>query len=63
MSFYRACLILGVVFILSSLCIVGKAVHDLVTQVLPEVVSIKNQLNEKKNSHNHNETLQYSKQV
>ncbi|XP_012681987.1 transmembrane protein 163 [Clupea harengus] len=34
---YIACLILGVVFILSSLCIVGKAVHDLATKVLPEV--------------------------
>ncbi|KAG5283231.1 hypothetical protein AALO_G00039830 [Alosa alosa] len=34
---YIACLILGVVFILSSLCILGKAIHDLVTQVLPEV--------------------------
>ncbi|XP_063070653.1 transmembrane protein 163a-like [Engraulis encrasicolus] len=39
-SAYReciACSILGVVFILSSLCILGKAIHDLVTTVLPEV--------------------------
>ncbi|XP_034534019.1 transmembrane protein 163-like [Notolabrus celidotus] len=34
---YIACVILGVVFILSSLCIVGKAIHDLATRLLPEV--------------------------
>ncbi|XP_076008518.1 transmembrane protein 163a [Genypterus blacodes] len=34
---YIACIILGVVFILSSLCIVGKAIHDLATKLLPEV--------------------------
>lgn len=36
----RACIILGVVFILSSLCIMGKAIHDLATKLLPEVVSL-----------------------
>ncbi|KAK0154755.1 Transmembrane protein 163 [Merluccius polli] len=35
---YIACVILGVVFILSSLCILGKAIHDLATKLLPEVV-------------------------
>ncbi|XP_074514301.1 transmembrane protein 163a [Sebastes fasciatus] len=34
---YIACVVLGVVFILSSLCIVGKAIHDLATRVPPEV--------------------------
>ncbi|XP_004552625.1 transmembrane protein 163a [Maylandia zebra] len=34
---YIACVILGVVFILSSLCIMGKAIHDLATKLLPEV--------------------------
>uniref|UniRef100_A0A3Q0SME5 Transmembrane protein 163 n=1 Tax=Amphilophus citrinellus TaxID=61819 RepID=A0A3Q0SME5_AMPCI len=34
---YIACVILGVVFILSSLCIIGKAIHDLATKLLPEV--------------------------
>lgn len=34
---YIACVILGVVFILSSLCILGKAIHDLATRLLPEV--------------------------
>lgn len=34
----RACVVLGVVFILSSLCILGKAVHNLVTRRPPEVV-------------------------
>ncbi|XP_034410739.1 transmembrane protein 163-like [Cyclopterus lumpus] len=34
---YIACVILGVVFILSSLCIMGKAIHDLTTKLLPEV--------------------------
>ncbi|XP_028321383.1 transmembrane protein 163-like [Gouania willdenowi] len=34
---YIACIILGVIFILSSLCILGKSIHDLATQLLPEV--------------------------
>ncbi|KAM4561537.1 transmembrane protein 163a-like [Fundulus diaphanus] len=34
---YIACVILGVVFILSSLCILGKAIHDLATKMPPEV--------------------------
>ncbi|XP_041724893.1 transmembrane protein 163a isoform X3 [Coregonus clupeaformis] len=34
---YIACVVLGVVFILSSLCILGKAIHDLATKLLPEV--------------------------
>ncbi|MBN3270924.1 TM163 protein, partial [Polyodon spathula] len=34
---YIACVVLGVVFILSSMCIVGKAIHDLATKLLPEV--------------------------
>ncbi|XP_055022925.1 LOW QUALITY PROTEIN: transmembrane protein 163-like [Boleophthalmus pectinirostris] len=34
---YIACCVLGVVFILSSLCIMGKAIHDLATKLLPEV--------------------------
>ncbi|KAM4710779.1 transmembrane protein 163a isoform 1-T1 [Anableps anableps] len=34
---YIACVILGVIFILSSLCIMGKAIHDLATKLLPEV--------------------------
>ncbi|XP_077406872.1 transmembrane protein 163a [Vanacampus margaritifer] len=34
---YNACVILGVIFILSSLCIMGKAIHDLATKLLPEV--------------------------
>lgn len=42
----RACVILGVVFILSSLCILGKAIHDLATKLLPEVVRV-DQLNPK----------------
>ncbi|KAK5600335.1 hypothetical protein CRENBAI_026812 [Crenichthys baileyi] len=33
----RACVILGVIFILSSMCIIGKAIHDLATKLLPEV--------------------------
>uniref|UniRef100_A0A8C1SV52 Transmembrane protein 163a n=1 Tax=Cyprinus carpio TaxID=7962 RepID=A0A8C1SV52_CYPCA len=36
---YIACVILGVIFILSSMCILGKAIHDLATKLLPEVVS------------------------
>lgn len=32
-----ACVVLGVVFVLSSLCIMGKAIHDLVTRMPPEV--------------------------
>ncbi|XP_033019764.1 transmembrane protein 163 isoform X2 [Lacerta agilis] len=34
---YIACVILGVIFILSSLCIVIKAIHDLAIKLLPEV--------------------------
>ncbi|XP_057191960.1 transmembrane protein 163a isoform X1 [Triplophysa rosa] len=34
---HLACVILGVIFILSSLCILGKAIHDLATELLPEV--------------------------
>ncbi|TNM94260.1 transmembrane protein 163 [Takifugu rubripes] len=34
---YIACAILGVIFILSSMCILGKAIHDLATKLLPEV--------------------------
>ncbi|XP_065606415.1 transmembrane protein 163 [Cyrtonyx montezumae] len=34
---YIACVILGVIFLLSSICIVIKALHDLAKQVLPEV--------------------------
>uniref|UniRef100_A0A672PYC3 Transmembrane protein 163-like n=1 Tax=Sinocyclocheilus grahami TaxID=75366 RepID=A0A672PYC3_SINGR len=34
---YIACVILGVIFILSSMCILGKAIHDLATKLLPEV--------------------------
>ncbi|XP_037706410.1 transmembrane protein 163 isoform X2 [Choloepus didactylus] len=34
---YIACVILGVIFLLSSICIVVKAIHDLSTQLLPEV--------------------------
>ncbi|PWA31245.1 hypothetical protein CCH79_00002979, partial [Gambusia affinis] len=34
---YIACVILGIVFILSSLCILGKAIHDLATRMPPEV--------------------------
>uniref|UniRef100_A0A3B3SKS3 Transmembrane protein 163a n=1 Tax=Paramormyrops kingsleyae TaxID=1676925 RepID=A0A3B3SKS3_9TELE len=34
---YIACVVLGVVFILSSVCILGKAIHDLATKLLPEV--------------------------
>ncbi|XP_056286915.1 transmembrane protein 163-like isoform X3 [Pseudoliparis swirei] len=37
---YIACVILGVVFILSSLCIMGKAIHDLATKLLPEVITL-----------------------
>ncbi|XP_008581788.1 PREDICTED: transmembrane protein 163 [Galeopterus variegatus] len=33
----RACVILGVIFLLSSICIVVKAIHDLSTRLLPEV--------------------------
>lgn len=42
---HRACAILGVIFILSSMCILGKAIHDLATKLLPEVVSIGKCLN------------------
>ncbi|XP_062862500.1 transmembrane protein 163a [Trichomycterus rosablanca] len=34
---YIACVILGVIFILSSMCILGKAIHDLAIKLLPEV--------------------------
>ncbi|CAH2305364.1 transmembrane 163 [Pelobates cultripes] len=34
---YIACVILGVIFIFSALCIVVKAIHDLAIRVLPEV--------------------------
>ncbi|XP_048455195.1 transmembrane protein 163a [Rhincodon typus] len=33
----RACAILGVIFLVSTLCIYGKAIHDLATKLLPEV--------------------------
>ncbi|XP_078539994.1 transmembrane protein 163 [Lissotriton helveticus] len=34
---YIACVILGVIFLLSSLCIIIKAIHDLAIRLLPEV--------------------------
>ncbi|KPP67402.1 hypothetical protein Z043_114010 [Scleropages formosus] len=34
---YIACVTLGIVFILSSLCILGKAIRGLATKILPEV--------------------------
>ncbi|XP_053734008.1 transmembrane protein 163-like [Synchiropus splendidus] len=34
---YIACVILGIVFILSSLCILGKAIHNVAARMLPEV--------------------------
>uniref|UniRef100_A0A8C5R2R7 Transmembrane protein 163 n=1 Tax=Leptobrachium leishanense TaxID=445787 RepID=A0A8C5R2R7_9ANUR len=34
---YLACVVLGVIFILSALCIIVKAIHDLAIRVLPEV--------------------------
>ncbi|XP_029937252.1 transmembrane protein 163-like [Myripristis murdjan] len=34
---YIACVVLGIVFVLSSMCILGKAIHDLATKLLPEV--------------------------
>ncbi|KAK5890701.1 hypothetical protein CesoFtcFv8_014195 [Champsocephalus esox] len=34
---YIACVVLGVVFVLSSLCILGKAIHNLATGEPPEV--------------------------
>ncbi|XDV22636.1 hypothetical protein PO909_027492 [Leuciscus waleckii] len=34
---YIACVILGVVFILSAITILGKAIHDLATKLQPEV--------------------------
>ncbi|XP_066467986.1 transmembrane protein 163 isoform X2 [Tiliqua scincoides] len=34
---YIACVILGVIFLLSALCIVIKAIHDLANKLLPEV--------------------------
>ncbi|XP_069791306.1 transmembrane protein 163a [Narcine bancroftii] len=39
-SAYReniACAILGVIFLVSTVCIIGKAIHDLATKLLPEV--------------------------
>ncbi|KAM5153311.1 transmembrane protein 163 [Mantella aurantiaca] len=36
---YMACVILGVIFLVSALCIVVKAIHDLSIRVLPEVDS------------------------
>ncbi|CAN2391928.1 zinc ion binding [Pristimantis euphronides] len=36
---YLACVILGIIFLLSALCIVVKAIHDLSIRVLPEVDS------------------------
>ncbi|XP_068103185.1 transmembrane protein 163 [Hyperolius riggenbachi] len=36
---YMACVILGVVFMLSALCIIIKAIHDLSIRTLPEVDS------------------------
>uniref|UniRef100_A0A3Q3WE60 Uncharacterized protein n=1 Tax=Mola mola TaxID=94237 RepID=A0A3Q3WE60_MOLML len=34
---YIACVVLGIVFVLSSLCILGKAIHNLVNRMPPEV--------------------------
>ncbi|KAJ1189154.1 hypothetical protein NDU88_005905 [Pleurodeles waltl] len=34
---YIACVILGVIFLLSSICIIVKAIHDLAIRLLPEV--------------------------
>lgn len=34
---YIACVILGVIFLLSSICIIIKAIHDLAIRLLPEV--------------------------
>uniref|UniRef100_A0A3B4FS16 Transmembrane protein 163-like n=1 Tax=Pundamilia nyererei TaxID=303518 RepID=A0A3B4FS16_9CICH len=34
---YIACVVLGVVFVLSSICILGKAIHDLATRMPPKV--------------------------
>lgn len=34
---YIACVILGIVFVLSSLCILGKAIHNLATGMPPQV--------------------------
>ncbi|XP_062908568.1 transmembrane protein 163a [Mobula hypostoma] len=39
-SAYRenvACVILGVIFLVSTVCIIGKAIHDLASKLLPEV--------------------------
>ncbi|XP_043929595.1 transmembrane protein 163 [Protopterus annectens] len=46
---YLACVILGVIFLLSALCIIGKAIHALATHVLPEVLLADVQ----KNAHYH----------
>ncbi|XP_042711612.1 transmembrane protein 163 isoform X2 [Chrysemys picta bellii] len=35
---YIACVILGVIFLLSAVCIVVKAIHDLAMKLLPEVL-------------------------
>nr|XP_020470539.1 transmembrane protein 163-like [Monopterus albus] len=35
---YIACAVLGIVFVLSSMCILGKAIHDLAARVPPQVV-------------------------
>ncbi|XP_061648832.1 transmembrane protein 163a-like [Phyllopteryx taeniolatus] len=34
---YIACVVLGIVFVLCSLCILGKAIHNLVSRMPPEV--------------------------
>ncbi|OCT60976.1 transmembrane protein 163-like [Xenopus laevis] len=34
---YMACCILGTIFLLSSICIISKAIHDLSIRILPEV--------------------------
>uniref|UniRef100_A0A8D2ZU39 Transmembrane protein 163a n=1 Tax=Scophthalmus maximus TaxID=52904 RepID=A0A8D2ZU39_SCOMX len=34
---YIACVVLGIVFILSSFCILGKAIHNVATRMPPEV--------------------------
>lgn len=47
----RACVVLGIVFVLSSLCILGKAIHNLATRMPPEVVR-------HTHTHIHNKTQQ-----
>uniref|UniRef100_UPI00358ED6BA transmembrane protein 163 n=1 Tax=Myxine glutinosa TaxID=7769 RepID=UPI00358ED6BA len=34
---YQACVVLGIIFLLSAVCIMSKAIHDLVRRLLPEV--------------------------